>query len=132
MTRRKPTRPTKRQRADALAALHGTVTDDSVPPYAKVRAAAALLGADRPESADAFVERDPDAPRKYIVLPDNGRNPNVRYGLYSEEQLTVVVPAGFPMEVMPESHYRDVAKPVDRLARKRPMLPAAELEGDEQ
>jgi hypothetical protein len=132
MPRAKPTRPTKKMRVAAIAALHDAVTDSAVPPYAKIRAATALLGADRAESVDDRPARDPDAPRIYTILPDNGRNSNVRYGLHDEAQTVVIVPAGYPCEIQPESFYAGVPKPADRLSRNRPMMLAApELFGDD-
>jgi hypothetical protein len=115
-----PHRVNRKQRASAIAALSKIVADESVAPYVQAKAASALLGADRAAADEP--QRDPDAPRKFVILPANGRDANVRYGLYDDDQIVVQVPTGWPMEVMPESHYRDVPKPVgvaDRLARIR-------------
>ena len=68
MPRSKPTKPTRRMKQAALKALHGAVTDDAVPPYAKIRAATALLGAARADEADT-PERDPNEPRTIVFLP---------------------------------------------------------------
>jgi hypothetical protein len=137
MPRSKPTKPTRKMRQAALAALHSVVRDDSVPPYVKAKAAASLLGADRPDAADVLMERDPDAPRRYVVLPAKDGDPNVRYGLYSEDQMVVLVPHGWPMEIQPEAHYAGVPRPAPDprfAARMRAkMLPAPELiEGDDE
>ena len=118
----------ERQRAAAIAALHRTVENPNAPEYTRIKAAASLIQAARIDE-DAAPERDPDAPRKYVILPDNGRNPNVRYGLFAEGQGVVIVPRGYPYpEIQPEEFYKDAPKPADLLAEKRPkMLLAPEL-----
>ena len=93
----------------------------------KAKAAAALLnnGKDAP---DSDILRDPDAPQMYAVLPDNVRQADLRYGVYSDDQTVVIVPDGWPMEVMPESHYAGVARPVgvveNRAERRRLAAPS--------
>jgi hypothetical protein len=123
MPRAKPSRPTKRMRQAALAALHDAVTDDAVPPYAKVRAATALLGADRPQSRDsAWGEPDPDADEsswRPIFLPPKDGDSTVRYGKYYENQRVFVIPDGYAKEVQPEAFYAHVAKPAAIAARNR-------------
>jgi hypothetical protein len=133
MPRAKPTKPTRKMRQAALSALHDAVTDAAVPPYAKVRAATALLGADRSESSrdGAAFDRDPDAPRTYAVLPDKGNNPQIRYGLYDENQAVVIVPSGWPLEVHPESHYAGVPKPAALATRNRETLALPAPDEDE-
>ncbi len=124
-------RVNKRQRALAIKVLTSIVESPDVAEYVRQKAAQTLLQGD-PDAPDtgSVVERDPDAPRKYVVLPDNGRNPHVRYGLYDEGQLTAVVPAGWPSEIRPESDYASVERPGDLLAARRAkLLPAAELYG---
>jgi hypothetical protein len=111
MPRAKPIRPTRKMRQAALAALHGVVRNDSVPPYVRAKAAAALLNNGKEVADDPVFARDPDAPKIYAVLPDNGRQPDVRYGKYDEDQIVIIVPNGFPFEVQPESFYKDVPKP---------------------
>ncbi len=124
MPRAKPTKPTRKMRQAALAALHDVVKDAASPPYARTRAAATLLGADKAErEADPIFPADPDAPKRYVILPDNGRDPNVRYGIYDDDQRIVIVPVGWPMEVHPESHYASVEKPADMRSRSRTRPP---------
>jgi hypothetical protein len=81
--------------------------NDAVPTYAKVRAAATLLGADEAASAGE-IEGDSDTLRSCIVQPDDGRN--ATYGLYSETQAVVIVPQGWPMDIQPESHHVDAVR----------------------
>jgi hypothetical protein len=72
----------KRQRADAIKALHATVTDDASPTYAHVRAATALLGGKGAQyEAD---EVDPDAPIVRQIAPWNSRPALVRVAGQSE------------------------------------------------
>ena len=86
-----------------------------------------MLVLDDPEPDE--IERDPDAPRTYVILPDNGRQADVRYGLYAEDQVVVIIPPGFPSEIQPEAFYADVAKPIGVIARHRVRaLPAPEVE----
>lgn len=115
-------RVNKRQRAAAIKTLAAIVESPDAAEYVKAKAAASLLNDDREATdADSFAA-DPDAPRRFVILPDNGRQSNVRYGLHSEDQCVVIVPKGWPMEVMPESHYAGVTKPAgvaDRSSRNR-------------
>ncbi len=105
----------KRQKALAIRTLEKAITNPATPAHAAVTAARTLLNDGREVDADP-IERDPDAPRRFVILPDNGRDPNVRYG-----QRVVIVPPGWPMEVQPEAHYAGVAKPADiRFGRARP------------
>jgi hypothetical protein len=114
----------RRQKALAIKALTAIVSSPDAAEYVRAKAAAALLnnGRDAPDSDTPL--RDPDAPRIYTVLPDNERQPDVRYGLYDEDQFAVIVPKGWPMEVTPESHYAGVPKPLPdpRFARYRAVL----------
>ena len=77
MPRSKPTKPTRKMKQAALKALHGAVTDDAVPPYAKIRAASALLGAAK-AADDALPDVDPDAPKTVVFLPQKDRLPGQR------------------------------------------------------
>ena len=100
----------RRQRADAIEALHRTVENPNAPEYTKIKAASAIINAARIDD-DGLPERDPNEPRKYVILPAKG-DPNERYGLYDDDQLVVIVPRGFPAEVQPEGFYKDVPKPL--------------------
>ena len=96
-----------------MAALHSAVTDEAVPSYAKVRAATALLGADRPErSPDSGWGRDPDESwRRPVFLPPKNGDSTVRYGQWREGQRIFIIPPGFKSEIQPEEYYKDVPKP---------------------
>jgi hypothetical protein len=84
--------------------------------HVRQKAAAALLASAREEGAEPA---DPDAPITYTILPDNQRDPGVRYGITGDpNQRVVIVPAGFPLEVRPESDYSDVPKPKGVVARR--------------
>jgi hypothetical protein len=119
-TRHRRTRthkPTSKQRSDAIAALHSIAVDPNEPGYVKHKAAAAILAADRADDADP--EMADAADPIFTVLPDNGRNPNVRFGLVGDDkQRVVIVPRGFPYEVRPESYYADVPKPIGVTAER--------------
>ena len=102
MKRRTPAhKVNKRQKALAIKALTSIVELDDAQPYVKAKAAAALLNNGR-EPADGLPERDPNEPRKYVILPAKDGDANVRYGLHDPDQLVVIVPRGFPAEVRPE------------------------------
>jgi hypothetical protein len=108
----------KTQRAAAIAKLAEIVDNDSVAPYVAAKAAAALLSAEKIDRGDD-PDGDPDAARTYLTIPDNQRDPGVRYGLHSPEtQRTVIVPtwAGFPLELQPESHYSAIEQPIGVVA----------------
>lgn len=110
MKRRTPAhKVNKRQKALAIKALTSIVESDDAQPYVKAKAAAALLNNGR-EPADGLPERDPNEPRKYVILPAKDGDANVRYGLHDPDQLVVIVPRGFPAEVRPEEFY--VPKPL--------------------
>ena len=110
MKRRTPAhKVNKRQKALAIKALTSIVELDDAQPYVKAKAAAALLNNGR-EPADGLPERDPNEPRKYVILPAKDGDANVRYGLHDPDQLVVIVPRGFPAEVRPEEFY--VPKPL--------------------
>lgn len=109
----------------ALAALHSVVTDDSAPPYAKAKAAASLLGAERPQSRDsAWGEPDPDADESWrpIFLPAKDGDSTVRYGQWREGQRVFIIPPGFKSEIQPEEFYKDVPKPAPVAPRNRETL----------
>ena len=119
---RKPSRKGRispQHRQAALNALASIVEKENVADYVKAKAAATLISADKPDPEDNL-DHDPDAPITYTILPDNQRNPQVRYGLHSPGQRIVIVPvhAGFPLEVRPESFYADVPKPAGRVAER--------------
>jgi hypothetical protein len=115
MPRSKPTKPTRKMKQAALAALHDVVKDSGAADYTKVRAATALLGADRSsESADdPLFPADPDAPRVVVHLPWNGRD-HVKFG--GDGSIVVENTAGHPLD-MPD-------KIRARSHRPRPELPA--------
>lgn len=78
MPRARPTRPTKRMRQAAIAALHATVTDPAQPGYVRSKAASALLAADKPEPSEEEAEsarklKDSNGPAR-VFLPANGRD----------------------------------------------------------
>src|SRR5689334_8431210 len=108
-------------RRDALAAAHRIVNNLDTPDYATIRAAALLLGQDKPAPVDQ-PQRDDDAPAPTVILHDNGRSAGVRYGRHAEDQRVIVMPAGFALEDRPESDYAHVPKPAgvtaDREASK--------------
>jgi hypothetical protein len=67
VTRRKPTRPTKRQRARAIKVLAAIVENPDAPDYVRAKSANAILAAG---SRDADTpEVDPDASRTIVFLP---------------------------------------------------------------
>ena len=73
-------RVNRRQKALAIRALTAIVESPDAAEYMRARAAAALLNGAR-EAPDSDVPlRDPNAPGTKIFLPDNGRNPNVKFG----------------------------------------------------
>ena len=108
----------RKQRADAIKALASIVRSD-VQPYVKAKAAAALLNNGRePEDDNRAFARDPNEPRKLVVLPDKGNDPGVRFGIYEENQVVAIIPAGYPAdhEVQPEESYAHVPKPIGVVA----------------
>jgi hypothetical protein len=118
----------QRQRAKAISTLASIVADESIAPYVRAKSANALIGAAKIDD-DALPEVDPDAPRKLIVLPDNGRDPGVRFGIYEENQGVAIVPAEcYDDPVMPEAHYAGYPKPAGIPIRLR----AALARGDRQ
>ena len=120
-------RVNRKQKALAIKALSEIVQSDAQP-YVKAKAAAALLNNGR-EPADGLPERDPNEPRKLVVLPDKGNDPGVRFGIYEPDQLVAIVPAecyGDP--VMPEEFYAAYPKPAGTPVRLR----AALARGDRQ
>jgi hypothetical protein len=108
----------KRQRALAIKRLEGVLKDLDAPPHAVVSAGRALMFDDRDPESDV-IERDSDELQKCVILPDNEREANVRYGLNEEGQTIVIVPRGCPMEIQPESHYAGVEKPIGVVAARR-------------
>jgi hypothetical protein len=70
-------RVNRKQRADAIKALHRTVGNPSAPEYTKIKAAAALLGAAKIDD-DGLPERDPAAPGVVIFMPKKPLHPGQR------------------------------------------------------
>lgn len=123
-------RVSRRRRAAAITVLAEIATDPNAPAHARATAARTLVLDDPAE-----VDREPEdeAISTYVILPSNGRDACVRYGLYAEGQSIVIVPPGFPPEIQPESHYAHVPKPpgvhAKRAARAAALaLPAPEGE----
>ena len=92
-------RVSRRRRAAAITVLAEIATDPNAPAHARATAARTLVLDDPAE-----VDREPEdeAISTYVILPSNGRDACVRYGLYAEGQSIVIVPPGFPPEIQPE------------------------------
>jgi hypothetical protein len=119
LRRRTPSHKVNRkQKALAIKALTSIVQSDDAQPYVKAKAAAALLNGGREPTDDPAFARDPDAPRKLIVLPDKENDPGVRFAIYEENQVVAIIPAGYPAdhEVQPEEFYAHVPKPLGVVA----------------
>ena len=122
MPRAKPTRPTRRMRQAAIRALHATVLDDAQPGYAKTRAAAALLAADKPEQS----EEEAESARKLkavsvlarVILPANGRDAQPRFATREDAEASDAMVAVFETPEAAEARPRHEA----RLARMRRRL----------
>jgi len=122
----------KRQKALAIRTLEKAIADPATPPYAAVTAARTLLNDGREVDADPIFNADPDAPKPCVTLPCNGRDADVRFGKYEEDQRVIIVPAGYPMEVMPESHYAGVPKPIGVAVRHRKRAEMLALPGPDE
>jgi hypothetical protein len=79
MTRRKPTRPTKRHLAKAIKVLVEIAENPETPDYVRAKSANALLAAGSRADAD-MPERDPASPGTRIFLPRKDRHPDQREG----------------------------------------------------
>ena len=75
MTRKKPTRPTKRHLAKAIKILVEIAENPETPDYVRARSANALLAAG---SRDPEPEADADGPRAVIFLPKKPLHPGQR------------------------------------------------------
>ena len=122
MPRARPTRPTKRMRQAALAALHSTVTDPAQPGYVKAKAASALLAADRPEPSD----EEADSAKKLkdfngtarVILPANGRDAQPRFATREDAEASDAMVAVFETPEAAEARPKHEA----RIARMRSRL----------
>jgi hypothetical protein len=124
-------RVNKRQKALAIRALTSIVESPDVAEYVRAKAAAALLNNSKDVDADAILQDD-DRPWKVIILPDKFTDPGVRYGQYEDRQGVIIVPTGYPLEVQPESFYKDAPKPqgIPFRLRAAPAWRAREADGE--
>jgi hypothetical protein len=90
------TKATKRQRRDALAVLHEVAVDPAAADHARVAAARALVRDGRlSDDDDPDADNGGDEPLPLIVLPDNGRDPDlprVGYGAGGRPYLAILTP----------------------------------------
>jgi hypothetical protein len=122
MPRAKPTRPTRRMRQAALAALHAAVTDPAQPGYVRSKAASALLAADKPEPSEEEAESErklklAHAPCR-VFLPANGRDAPPRFATREDAEASDALVAIFETPEAAEARPKHEA----RIARMRRRL----------